>query len=85
MAQLYNELVTEVDKSTLEWIPRYGLGQGIGLCLTEAPVMVKEGSGDIIKEMCQTLRVHLKDRKKTEFMIGNTFLISENKVEILTG
>jgi Xaa-Pro aminopeptidase len=67
-----------LEKSPMEYIPRYGLGHGIGLSLQESPLISEEVDDRLEEGMCFTLRLTLKEKKGGDSMIGNTICISKN-------
>ena len=78
ISQFYSETIRALEKSPMEYIPRYGLGQGIGLSLQESPLISEEETHHFEEGMCFTLRLTLKEKKSGDFMIGNTICISKN-------
>ena len=84
LSQCYKEAMGEIQKSTVEYIPNYGLGQGIGLSLQELPMITATERAQLQAGMCLTLRLTIKDKAMGALMIGNTFCVSQNEVELLT-
>ncbi len=84
ISQFYSESLGELQKSPMEYSPRYGLGQGVGLSLQETPLFSEEETHHFEEGMCFTLRLTLKEKKNGDFMLGNTILISKNNPEVLT-
>ena len=84
ISQFCSETIKEVKKSPMEYLPRYGLGQGIGLSLQEPPLITKEETHHFVEGMCFTLRLTLKEEKSGDFMIGDTIFLSKESPEVLT-
>ena len=74
----------QIRKSKLDSIPRYGLGEGIGLGLEEFPLIAEREKEMLAKGMCLTLRLAIKDPEAGAVMIGNTVYVSKNGPEVLT-
>lgn len=83
-SQCYRDVLAEIRKSNLDYVPEYGLGQGIGLSLREPPAINPKESHQLKKGMCLTLRLAVKDMAMGAVMVGNTFCVSENRVTSLT-
>ena len=84
VSQFYKETAGKIRKSKLDSIPRYGLGQGIGLGLEEFPLIAEREKEMLAKGMCLTLRLAIKDSEAGAVMIGNTVSLSKNGPEVLT-
>lgn len=84
ISQFYSETIRELEKSPMEYIPHYGLGQGIGLSLQESPLISEEETHYFEEGMCFTLRLTLKEEKSGDLMIGNTIFMSKDNPEVLT-
>lgn len=83
VSQLCKE-VMDMTGSDFEYIPDYGLGQGIGLSLKEEPQLTAETT-DVFKDgMCLSLRLMLKNKEIKGFGLGNTIHVSKKGSEILT-
>jgi Xaa-Pro aminopeptidase len=84
VASLHREALDQIKAACLEHIPRYGLGQGIGLSLREFPVIAEDSKDFLERSMCLTLRLATKDPEFGALMTGNTILLSEENQEVLT-
>jgi Xaa-Pro aminopeptidase len=84
LSQLYKETIREIQKSNVDYIPDYGLGQGIGLSLQESPVITKEDPSLLKEGMCLTLRLAIQDKEMGAIMIGNTIYVSKDGPEAFT-
>lgn len=84
VSQFYKEIVNQIQKSPFDYIPEYGLGQGIGLSLHEFPVITDEDSNLLKEGMCLTLRLAIRDKEMGAVMIGNTIHLSKDGPEVLT-
>ncbi|MFH1487735.1 MAG: M24 family metallopeptidase, partial [Pseudomonadota bacterium] len=84
VAQIYNDALGEIQKSPMEYLPHYGLGQGIGLSPRELPGIAMESQDHFIENMCFTLRLALKDKENVSLMTGDTILLSKSHRECLT-
>ena len=84
VSQFYKETAARIRKDKLDAIPRYGLGQGIGLSLEEFPLIAEREKEILAKGMCLTLRLAIKDAEAGSVMMGNTVSLSKNGPEVLT-
>lgn len=84
ISQFCSGIIEEIEKRSMTYLPRYGLGQGIGLSLHEPPIITEEETHHFEEGMCFTLRLTLKEKKHGDFMIGNTIFLSKGKPEVLT-
>jgi Xaa-Pro aminopeptidase len=84
MSQFYRETMNLIKKGNFEYIPDYGLGQGIGLSPKELPVIAKEDRNILDKGMCFSLRLGIRDQEMGGIMIGNTIYLSKKGPEVLT-
>ena len=84
VSQVYKDALGEMQKSPMEYLPQYGLGQGIGLGPRELPRLTMESQDHFIENMCFTLRLVLKDKENVSLMTGDTILLSKNHRELLT-
>jgi Xaa-Pro aminopeptidase len=76
--------MAKIVKANIEYVPDYGLGQGIGLSLKELPVIGK-GDRNILDEgMCFSLRLDIRDKEIGRVMAGNTIYLSKRGAEVLT-
>ncbi|MBI4296253.1 MAG: aminopeptidase P family protein [Chloroflexi bacterium] len=85
VSQFYRDTMADIQKSDVDCIPTYGLGQGIGLSLQEHPVLAESETIQLKEGMCFTLRLAMRDHGKGAIMIGNTVILSANGLEVLTG
>jgi Xaa-Pro dipeptidase len=84
LSQFYIETMGKIRKSKLDHIPRYDLGQGIGLSSEEFPLIAAREKVVLREGMCLTLRLAIKDPEAGAVMIGNTVYVSKNGPEVLT-
>ncbi len=83
-SQFYKETIAELQRGKIEYIPDYGLGQGIGLDLQESPVITEEDATLLKEGMCLTLRLAIKDADLGAIMMGDTIHLSKDGPEVLT-
>ena len=83
-AQFYREAMREIKKSKREFIPEYGLGEGIGLGLKEFPVFAAKKGAPLRDGICFSLRLLVRDKSLGAVMIGNTLLLTKKGPEVLT-
>lgn len=84
ISTFYKETLTRIKRSKHDWLPDYGLGQGIGLSLEEPPFFRKDDPTLLKKGMCFALRLALKDGDSGVLMLGETIHLSRSGPEILT-
>jgi len=72
LSLFYKEAVEEIQTSGMDFIPEYGIGQGIGLSLKEPPLISDSENRRFDKGMCFTLRLTSRDEKNGALMKGNT-------------
>jgi Xaa-Pro aminopeptidase len=84
VSQFYKETMDAIRRNEAKHIPDYGLGNGIGLSLREAPFFNEKDANRFSKGMCFVLRLALQDQERGAIMIGNTICLSESGAEILT-
>lgn len=68
----------------VEALSPYGLGNGIGLGLYEAPALTEETPGELREGMVLSLRVAAADSDGTCSIVGGTVLVSDNGGLVLT-
>ena len=73
-----------MEKGNLEYIPDYGLGEGIGLGIKERPLFTGEDDTPLREGTCFSLRLLVKDKALGAVMIGNTLHLTKKGAEILT-
>lgn len=83
VSKFYDEATAEVEKNRDCYITEYGLGNGVGLWIDEAPTLSNEDPGTLQAGMCLALRLAIKDRVKGSIMTGCTVHLTENGPEIL--
>lgn len=83
-SRFYREAMAEMKKEGLEYIPDYGLGQGIGLGIGERPLFSETDDTPLKEGMCFSLRLLVKDKALGAFMIGNTLRLAKKGAEVLT-
>jgi Xaa-Pro aminopeptidase len=84
VSQFYREIMVKIKKENFDFIPDYGLGQGIGLSPKEFPVIAKEDKSILNQGMCFSLRLGVRNKEKGPLMIGNTICLSKKRPEVLT-
>lgn len=84
VSQFYRETMVKIKKANFDFIPDYGLGQGIGLSLKEFPVLVKEDRNMLDQEMSFSLRLGVRSKEMGPIMIGHTIYLSRKGKEVLT-
>lgn len=84
-SQVYWEAMDEIQKNKFEYIPDYGLGQGIGLGVKEDPVFTGEDDTPLKDGMCFSLRVLVKHGELGAVMIGHTLHLTKKGPTVLTG
>jgi len=85
LSACYHDILTTIKKQDAEFIATYGLGRGIGLSPEEGPFLNEEAAGSLAKGMCLTLHPCMQDPNLGAVMIGNTLMVSESGIEVLTG
>ncbi len=83
-SQVYREAMAEIQKSNDEYIPGYGLGQGIGLSVKEYPDFTGEDDTPLRDGMCFSLRLLVKHGKLGAVMIGHTLHLTKKGPTVLT-
>lgn len=83
-SQFYKEAISELNKNSVDWIPEYGLGEGIGLSLQEPPIISDGDATSLTEGMCLTVHLAVRDNAMGAVMMGNTLYLSENSPEVLT-
>ena len=84
ISQFYKETMAKIKKGNFDFIPEYGLGQGIGLSPKEFPVIAKEDRNILNHGMCFSLRLGVRNKETGPIMIGNTIYLSKKGAEVLT-
>jgi Xaa-Pro aminopeptidase len=84
VAQFYKETLNETKKASLDTIPTYGLGNGIGLSLQEFPILEEGVTDDLKNGMCFAIRMAAKDKEIGSAMIGETIILSDDHQSVLT-
>ena len=82
-SKFYGEVEKEARKSGA-FIPEYGLGEGIGLSVSEPPLVCREDTNNFREGMCLTLRLAMKGDNEGAIMTGNTIYLSADGPEVLT-
>lgn len=83
-SQFYRETMAEMEKGGLEYIPDYGIGQGIGLGIKERPLFTGEDDTPLKEGSCFSLRLLVKDKALGAVMISNTLRLTKKGAEVLT-
>ncbi len=83
-SQFYKEAINQIGKEKAQYIPDYGMGQGIGIDLQELPVLEEKNGRSLKEGMCLTLRLAIKDQKLGAIIIGNILLLTKNSAEVLS-
>ncbi len=84
VSQFYRETMAKIKKANFDFIPDYGLGQGIGLSPKELPVIAKEDQSILNQGMCFSLSLGIRNKVMGPLMIGNTIYLSKKGAEVLT-
>jgi Xaa-Pro aminopeptidase len=84
ISQFYREVQEQIQKAGFAYIPDYGLGDGIGLSLTEAPALGAAETAEFKEGMCFSLRLAVHNPEAGAIVTGNTVYISADKPESLT-
>ena len=84
VADFYKEALHETKKASLDTIPTYGLGHGIGLSLQEFPNLEEGVTDDLKNGMCFAIRMAAKDKELGSAMIGETIVLSDDHQSVLT-
>lgn len=84
IASYQAEVRDEIENSPFSYLARYCLGQGIGLSLSEAPVLAGEEDGCFQTGHCLALRLDLIDQKGTRFVSGDTLMVTQAGSQVLT-
>jgi Xaa-Pro aminopeptidase len=84
VSQFYKETMAKIKKANFDFIPDYGLGQGIGLSPKEFPVIAKEDRNILNHGMCFSLRLGVRNKETGPIIIGNTIYLSKKGPEVLT-
>jgi Xaa-Pro aminopeptidase len=84
VSQFYKETMVKIKKGNFDFIPEYGLGQGIGLSPKESPVIAKEDRNILHQGMCFSLCLGVRNKEMGPLMIGNTIYLSRKGPEALT-
>lgn len=84
MSQFYSETMTELEKASLDYLPDYGLGQGIGLSLKESPMIVGDDETTLKEGMCFSLRLGARGKEMGVAMMGDTLYLSRKGPEVFT-
>lgn len=84
LSRFQSDALREIGKGSLEYLPRYGMGQSIGLSPHEPPRITTESQDHFIETMCFTLRFALKEKDDVSIMTGETILLTKDHSEVLT-
>jgi Xaa-Pro aminopeptidase len=84
VSHVYKAIVDEARLSGFELLSDYGVGNGIGLSLNEAPIISEKGAQKLRDGMCLALRLGIKDKTYGSVMFGNTLLVGKNGAEVVT-
>jgi Xaa-Pro aminopeptidase len=84
MSSLCREAVALMGQKGFEVLGPYGLGNGIGLGLQEAPLLTEQSPGELKEGMVLSLRVASADSDKSCSMVGNTVLVTSAGGVVLT-
>ena len=84
VSQVYRAVVAGARQSGLDLLPDYGLGNGIGLSLNEAPIVKEKGARKLKEGICLALRLAVKDKTFGRVMFGNTLFVGKHGAEIVT-
>jgi Xaa-Pro dipeptidase len=84
IAACRRDMLAGIKKHVADFIPDYGLGQGIGLSPEEGPGLDETATGSLESGMCLTLHPCMREPNLGAVMIGNTLAVSQSGVEVLT-
>jgi Xaa-Pro aminopeptidase len=84
ISQFYKETMAKMKKANFEFIPDYGLGNGIGLSPKEFPMFDGKNRNLLTQGMCFSLRLGIQNEEIGPIMIGNTIHLSKKGPEVLT-
>jgi len=84
VSQFYRETMAKIKKANFDFIPDYGLGQGMGLSPKESPVIAKEDRNILHQGMCFSLCLGVRNKEMGPLIIGNTIYLSKKGAEVLT-
>ena len=84
IAQCYEGASHKIEQAGSGYMSQYGLGNGIGLSLSESPAISREGAGRFAKSTCFALRLAVRDTTYGSVMFGNTLLVGKSGAEVLT-
>ncbi len=84
VSQFYKETFDKMQKSNVEYISDYGLGDGIGIGLQEFPALTAEETVAFTDRISFSLRLAVKDSEAGAIMLGNTILLAEEGPTVLT-
>lgn len=79
------DCLSELAPSIRDSVLAYGLGNGIGLDMTEAPFLGRESSAKVQPGMVLTLRVCLTEKERGKGLISQPFLATERGLEPMAG
>ncbi len=84
-SQVYREAMEEIQRNNYEYIPDYGLGQGVGLSVKEYPSFTGGDDTSLRDGMCFSLRLLVKHGELGAVMIGHTLHLTKKGPILLTG
>jgi len=84
IATCRRDILARIEKHDTDFIFDYGLGQGIGLSPEEGPWLDETAGGSLESGMCMALHPCMRDATLGAVMIGNTLVVSERGIEVLT-
>jgi len=84
LSDLYKEMIAQLDGSNIDYISEYGFGQGIGLSLSEPPMISADDNHILQEGMVLGLRLAIRDKEAGAVMVGNTLQVKADGPEILS-
>lgn len=84
ISQFRGETLAQAGSLQIDVLPEYGLGQGIGLSLQEAPFLDESETGRFQEGMCLALQLAARHEEAGFAVMGETVYLSGSGPEVLT-
>ncbi|HME45351.1 MAG TPA: M24 family metallopeptidase [Syntrophorhabdales bacterium] len=84
ISRFRGETLAQAGSLQIDVLPEYGLGQGIGLSLQEAPFLDESETGRFQEGMCLALQIAARHEEAGFAVMGETVYLSGNGPEVLT-
>jgi Xaa-Pro aminopeptidase len=84
VSEFYKSALGKMREKNFIYISDYGLGQGIGLSLQESPIFSNINQTQMKSGMCFSVRIVAVGEGRSAIMIGNTILLNDDGMELLT-